>query len=901
MTEVPQIPEVPENPVRGEAEFSIKASALTSYFAPWRTAANSVMNWINGRVSDIALATAGALSASSEAVAARDSIVDEATNFYDSKSDAVAAISSLTDGQNVEIFSDESRGNRRTRYLLRSGSLVYKYTIQNNSKWYVDSVSGDDSNDGLSSSSAKRTLGSLVLLSDGDAVYLSSDSVFREEPDFGSLSGCHFRTMNGGKRAVLSAWEECAGFTVHGSGPAYTFDIDLPLATYARNYPARLGSNVFQDIVFEMGFSHNGLSGDGKPLLINTTQVGIARHGSLHAEMTFRDNEIVGTNSLYSGGFYHCNPSPSETAKATIVEGSTIIGSLRNGLPTGTAFFTHGDGSGTVQKDGWIIKDVECDNVNNCFVPAETGYLHVLDSSFRNFKAILATGPVTEFSFSNCEFYMTQKFEGTIRPLQIPDGCKGTIIDSYFDIFDTDFLAQSSGSVSGDLDVIGSTIVLNNPFKNGSLYSFFRSEGSGSDGLGDISITDTILYTRGFPDCYIVNTPTLGSLKVRDVLIIGPMTKNFEVQRDPLCRVGGVEVPLSTLDPDARVVVVDAARCLAIDEPNSPIKTKAGTWRPNDPIVSGAAYSYGAATQPRTHVFVGDKIWRSNGAAPFSTFSIVDPDVHMNGVHFCNSAQKAFLMVGDAGTIYRSNTYVTAATLQTSGSTENLRAVWGNSDGVVVAVGDNGEILRSPDSGVTWTVVVSLTTENLRGISSNGTGWVAVGDNGAVGNSSDNGLTWTWGTQSSLDIYAVLWNEEISKYLIGGDSGLIRTSTNGTSWSSRDTDTKQRISCFAETPEGVVAGVYQTEAGFTGSFLLSDDGISWEWGSEILPFDVRSISSVVGSVYQQKGIVAVGESASIAMMRSPNDREPARIQKVFGKETKPTELRSVALAAKSIR
>ncbi|WP_438748418.1 hypothetical protein [Pararhizobium sp. O133] len=50
--------------------------------------------------------------------------------FYDSKSDADAAVSGLPNLQIVEVIEDETRGDARTRYRKESGSLVFKVVVQ---------------------------------------------------------------------------------------------------------------------------------------------------------------------------------------------------------------------------------------------------------------------------------------------------------------------------------------------------------------------------------------------------------------------------------------------------------------------------------------------------------------------------------------------------------------------------------------------------------------------------------------------------------------------------------------------------------------------------------------------------------------------------------------------------
>ncbi len=76
--------------------------------------------------SALVAATEAAAAAASAAVAAAAADAIGPINFYDTKADANAALSGLSNLDVIEVFVDESRGNRRTRYRKESGVYVFK-------------------------------------------------------------------------------------------------------------------------------------------------------------------------------------------------------------------------------------------------------------------------------------------------------------------------------------------------------------------------------------------------------------------------------------------------------------------------------------------------------------------------------------------------------------------------------------------------------------------------------------------------------------------------------------------------------------------------------------------------------------------------------------------------------
>jgi len=177
------------------------------------------------------------------------------------------------------------------------------------------------------------------------------------------------------------------------------------------------------------------------------------------------------------------------------------------------------------------------------------------------------------------------------------------------------------------------------------------------------------------------------------------------------------------------------------------------------------------------------------------------------------------IYVGNGGSIYRSNswlsgnTWSSSVTAETSGSTSDLFAVAVDRDpGVaptsidlkLVAVGAQGTILTNSRlfNGTTgaqisttgWTSRISNTVQNLNGVvySSNETSWMAVGNQGTVLTSGTNtGATWTQKTSptpanlNDITVYNLPTAPFTSYWIAVGNGGTILVSTDtGTTWTT---------------------------------------------------------------------------------------------------------------------
>jgi hypothetical protein len=243
----------------------------------------------------------------------------------------------------------------------------------------------------------------------------------------------------------------------------------------------------------------------------------------------------------------------------------------------------------------------------------------------------------------------------------------------------------------------------------------------------------------------------------------------------------------------------------------------------------------------------------------------------LNSVYFDGTT---WVIVGNSGVILTSTTGTTF-TSQTSGTTQNLFGITKLSTTTWIAVGANGTILTSPNA-VTWTARSSGTSAELRAVSVANLGGgtfkaIAVGT-GGIGVSSADGTTWSsaiansatdpsGATVSLSDLNSVNYysftppaGSPTTYWIVTGDHGVVATSTNGTTWFTRATDT------YANLTGTSYIGTYFYVSGDTSlSYLKSQDAVDWTYtsiyfGSSLLAPDLYDVAdnntvNVIGGQY----------------------------------------------------
>lgn len=149
-----------------------------------------------------------------------------------------------------------------------------------------------------------------------------------------------------------------------------------------------------------------------------------------------------------------------------------------------------------------------------------------------------------------------------------------------------------------------------------------------------------------------------------------------------------------------------------------------------------------------------------------------------------------YVAVGNSGVLCTSPDAITWTARTSSFSTTNIFTVaYGN--GVWVAAGASGKLATSTD-GTTWTQRTTgfLGTDNIRRVAYGGGIWVAGGTAGKIFTATDPTSTWTSRTSTmTSEVYGINYDTVSSIWVIGtdaGTTGALASSTNGTTWTSRD-------------------------------------------------------------------------------------------------------------------
>jgi hypothetical protein len=149
-----------------------------------------------------------------------------------------------------------------------------------------------------------------------------------------------------------------------------------------------------------------------------------------------------------------------------------------------------------------------------------------------------------------------------------------------------------------------------------------------------------------------------------------------------------------------------------------------------------------------------------------------------------------------------------------------------------------------------WTLRTAFSANDNNAITFGNSTFVSGGIGGVLATSTD-GTTWTTRTSTfgASNIFALTFGNGV--YVAGGDGGTLRTSTNGTTWTSR-------TSTFgSSTISALTYGTVYVAGGAAGTLRTSTDGITWT--SRTSTFGVSSIYSLTyGTVY-----VAGGENATL--------------------------------------
>jgi photosystem II stability/assembly factor-like uncharacterized protein len=185
-----------------------------------------------------------------------------------------------------------------------------------------------------------------------------------------------------------------------------------------------------------------------------------------------------------------------------------------------------------------------------------------------------------------------------------------------------------------------------------------------------------------------------------------------------------------------------------------------------------------------------------NGAiAQWTSKNILPQGYLLSSVYF--SDPNTGFVVGQSGTILKTNDAGANWTSLSSGTTSDLRSVFFTDSRTGYAVGSyssryTGIIIKTIDGGTTWNALPSGTIENLNSVyfTNVNTGF-AVGENLTILRTINGGATWAnLSLAGSGSLASVFFADDSTGYAVGGYSGvgiLLKTNDGGITWSNRST------------------------------------------------------------------------------------------------------------------
>ncbi len=177
---------------------------------------------------------------------------------------------------------------------------------------------------------------------------------------------------------------------------------------------------------------------------------------------------------------------------------------------------------------------------------------------------------------------------------------------------------------------------------------------------------------------------------------------------------------------------------------------------------------------------------------------------------------------------------------QTSGTSNNLNAVYFVNPTTGVVVGQSGLILRSTNGGSNWGSITSGTGAHLFGVYFINalTGYV-VGDVGVVLRTTNGGSSWS--SQSSgvgYQLRSVSFINSTTGYIAGWYGTFLRTTNGGTNWVSYSTGLTTNLTCvsFADANNGFAGGQ------FGNLIRTTNGGVNWNTISSGTSSQIEQVS-----------------------------------------------------------
>jgi hypothetical protein len=223
---------------------------------------------------------------------------------------------------------------------------------------------------------------------------------------------------------------------------------------------------------------------------------------------------------------------------------------------------------------------------------------------------------------------------------------------------------------------------------------------------------------------------------------------------------------------------------------------------------------------------------------------------NLHGVAFDHGL---FLAVGEPGAILTSTNGRAWSSQSALSSSSLKRATYGN--GLWVAVGTEGTILTSPE-GTQWTQRNAGRFDDLNDVAFGNGQFIAVGDqsppNGTLLASYD-GVNWVdRSLPTGKNLRAVAFGN--GHFMALGNDGVIAISTNGSSWSYRDSG----LNYDGGNLRGLTyANGYWVVVGNDGIILTSTNTFDWSRRAS------RTLENLHGAAYFQNSFVTMGNRGNV--------------------------------------
>ncbi len=151
------------------------------------------------------------------------STIEAAQYRYVTYAAALAALASIPADEFVYVFADENYNGRVTIYRKTGGVLVFQNTLTGEPvQWYVDSLTGNDTNPGTREAPFETPLPACNLATFGDTVWFQPNSPIKPDFEWDDLqgtvpAGVNFRVIGGGRAPWLCVDELVGTWTVNGA------------------------------------------------------------------------------------------------------------------------------------------------------------------------------------------------------------------------------------------------------------------------------------------------------------------------------------------------------------------------------------------------------------------------------------------------------------------------------------------------------------------------------------------------------------------------------------------------------------------------------------------------------------------------------------------------------------